>query len=146
MTNDESGIPNPDAESLMPSSVFVDFVRTGSQRVVKEPLYWLPSDKVLIENNVGVFDLHVTIPDVFRIDDYHGAVSALIHAPGVINSNGFLPSRQLHQFLEAGVYRPGVAIHLGTPIAAGANKDMFLKRTHQRFSCKAHSSTPAGKD
>jgi hypothetical protein len=118
----------------MPGLVLVDFVRTGFERVVNESLYGLPSDKVLIENNVGIFDLHVTIPDVFRVDDYHGPVSALIHATGVIDSNRFLHSRQLHQFLEAGVYPPGIAIHLWTPVAARANKDMFFKRTHQRFS------------
>jgi hypothetical protein len=132
-------------ECRMLGLVLVDFVRTGLQRAVNEPLHGLPSDKVLIEDNVGIFDLHVTIPDVLRIDDYHGAVAALIHATGVIDSNGLFLARQLHQFFEAGVYPSGVAIHFWTPVAAGANKDMFLKRTHERFSYKAHSSTPAGK-
>lgn len=108
----------------------MDLVRTGLQRVVDKTLDRLPSDQVLVKDLVGIFDLHVTVPDVFRVHDDHRPVAALIHAPGVVDSNRLFQAGLLHQLLQACVNRSGVAVHGWTPVSAGANENVFLKRTH----------------
>jgi hypothetical protein len=47
----------------------------------------LPADDVLLQDAPGTDLVDVRIPYIFRIDDDHGSVTALVHAAGVIDSH-----------------------------------------------------------
>jgi hypothetical protein len=84
---------------------------------------------MFLEDLIGVLDAHMTVPDIFGINRDHGPVPALIHAPGVIDSDGCFQACGFYQFLEPRMYGRGVALHR-TCGAAGADKNMFLKGSH----------------
>jgi hypothetical protein len=61
--------------------------------MIEEPLHGTAADEMLMEYGIGILDLDVAIPNVFRVDDYHGAVPALIHAARIVDANRCLEPR-----------------------------------------------------
>ena len=45
------------------------------------------AEDVFLENPLRAFAIDAGVPDVFRIDDDHWPVAALVHAPGVIDAD-----------------------------------------------------------
>ena len=52
-----------------------------------QPFDRTPTKDVLLEDALRAFEIDARIPDVFRVDDDHGAMPALVHAPCVIDAD-----------------------------------------------------------
>jgi hypothetical protein len=92
--------------------------------VIKQSLYGFVANQVRFHDFLSILGSHVRIPDLVRINDYHGTVAALIQAAAFVDPNDvlepaaryLLPERAAH-FFAAG-QRAG--------FASSANKDVFL--------------------
>ena len=62
----------------------------------------ISAEYVLLEDALSAFTIDARIPDIFRVDNHHRPVAALVHAAGVIDSDDAFQSvlgRSLFQHL-----------------------------------------------
>ena len=83
---------------------------------------------MLGDDSLGANCVNRRIPYVIGINDHHRAMTALIHAPGVIHSHFVAESRGSNCFLENSMHlgRAGE----GAGFSAGADKDVMTVLTH----------------
>ena len=82
----------------------------------------MTTQDVFFENSLGAFAIDTGIPDVFRIDDDHWPVPALVHAPGVVDADDALEAVLRRPFLEHFVHVLRPLSRAG--LARGAHKNV----------------------
>ena len=68
-----------------------------------EALDGSPADKMLGDDNLGVFGPHIAIPHRVRIDHHHRAVFALIETAGLVDAHSAGQTGILAQLLQSRV-------------------------------------------
>ena len=78
---------------------------------------------VLLEDLLRAFAIDAGVPDVFRIDDDHWSVAALVHAPRVIDADDALQPVFSRSLLQDLMHFPGAL--RGTRLAGGPDKHVM---------------------
>ncbi len=86
-------------------------------------------DQVVVKDRLRVLGLDVAVPDILRINHYHGPMAALIHAPGLVDADGYIEACSVHKILETGMNADRLPLYRADG-AAGADKDVFFELTH----------------
>lgn len=85
--------------------------------------HWSSAKDVFVEDPLGAFAIDTGVPDVFRIDDDHWPMAALVHAPRVIDADDALQPVFSRTLLQDFMHFLGAL--RGTRFAGGTDKHVM---------------------